>query len=64
LPIIIAGNAGSYLKQGAYVNAGNVGNNRLFNTLLNAVGCTNNGAPYDGFGGSGLAGGQIASMLG
>lgn len=64
LPIIIAGSAGGYLKQGAYVSAGsNVGNNRLFNTLLNAVGCTNNGAPYDGFGGSGLTGGQISAML-
>jgi hypothetical protein len=63
LPIIIAGSPGGYLKQGAYVNGGNVGNNRLFNTLLNAVGCTNNGAPYDGFGGTGLTGGQISSML-
>jgi hypothetical protein len=63
LPIIIAGNAGGYLRQGAYVNAGNVGNNKLFNTLLNAVGCTSNGAPYDGFGGSGLSGGQINAML-
>jgi hypothetical protein len=63
LPIIIAGSAGGYLKQGAFVNAGNVGNNKLFNTLLNAVGCTNNGAPYDGFGGSDLSGGQIDAML-
>jgi hypothetical protein len=60
LPIIIAGSPGGYLKQGAYVNGGNVGNNKLFNTLLNAVGCSNNGAPYDGFAG---ASGQITSML-
>jgi hypothetical protein len=59
LPIIIAGSPGGYLKQGAYVNGGNVGNNKLFNTLANAVGCTNNGAPYDGFAG---ASGEITSM--
>lgn len=63
LPIIIAGSPGGYLKQGAYVNAGSVGNNKLYNTLANAVGCTNNGAAYDGFGGTGIAGGQITSML-
>jgi len=63
LPIIIAGSAGGYLKQGEYVNAGNVGNNKLHNTLLTAVGCTNNGAPYENFGGSGLDGGQIDAMI-
>lgn len=60
LPIIIAGSPGGFLKQGAYVNGGNVGNNRLFNTLANAVGCTSNGGPFDGFAG---ANGQISSML-
>ena len=61
LPIIIAGSPGGYLKQGAYVNgAGN--NNKLFNTLANAVGCTSNGAPYDGFGGSGIAQGEISAI--
>lgn len=63
LPIIIAGSAGGYLKQGQYINAGNVGNNQLHNTLLTAVGCTDNGAPYETFGGSELKGGQISSLI-
>jgi hypothetical protein len=62
VPIIIAGSPGGYLKQGAYVSAGNVGNNRLFNTLANAVGCKTNGGAFDGFGGSELADGEIAAM--
>ncbi|HKO52597.1 MAG TPA: DUF1552 domain-containing protein [Polyangiaceae bacterium] len=37
VPTIIAGNAGGYLKQGAYVDAGGVTNNRLFNTLIAAA---------------------------
>jgi hypothetical protein len=37
VPTIIAGNAGGYLKQGAYVDAGSVTNNRLFNTLIAAA---------------------------
>lgn len=57
LPIIIAGSAGGYLKQGQYVNAGNVGNNKLYNTLANAM-----GVPIENFGGSELQGGQIAAL--
>lgn len=38
LPIIIAGNAGGYLKQGQYVDAGNTNNGRLLNTLIAATG--------------------------
>ena len=37
VPHIIWGNGGGYLKQGQYVDAGNVGNNRLFNTLITAA---------------------------
>ncbi|HEY3252978.1 MAG TPA: DUF1552 domain-containing protein, partial [Polyangiaceae bacterium] len=37
VPTIIAGNAGGYLKQGAYVDAGGVTNNRLLNTLIDAA---------------------------
>jgi len=37
VPTIIAGNAGGYLKQGAFIDAGNVTNNRLFNTLIAAA---------------------------
>lgn len=62
LPIIIAGSAGGYLKQGQYVNAGNVNNNKLYNTLASAMGCTNNGGPLENFGGSDLQGGQIAAL--
>jgi hypothetical protein len=57
LPIIIAGSAGGYLKQGQYVNAGNVGNNKLYITLANAM-----GVPLENFGGSDLQGGQIAAL--
>ncbi|MDF3070005.1 MAG: hypothetical protein K0R38_5606 [Polyangiaceae bacterium] len=38
LPIIIAGNAGGYLKTGQYINAGGAGNNKLLNTLITAAG--------------------------
>jgi hypothetical protein len=37
VPVIIAGNGGGYLKQGAYVDAGNVANNRLLNTMAAAA---------------------------
>jgi hypothetical protein len=58
LPIIIAGSAGGYLKQGQFVNAGNVGNNKLYNTLATAV-----GVPTENFGGSGLSGGTISALI-
>ena len=79
LPILIAGGAGGYLKQGAAVNVesatknidnggsdnscangGSIGNtgstggnvpiNKLYVTLMNAVGCTDNGAKVTKFG--------------
>jgi hypothetical protein len=79
LPILIAGSAGGYLKQGAAVNVenpsknidngnsdgscqngGNIGNtgsvggnvpiNKLYVTLMNAVGCTDNGGKVTQFG--------------
>jgi hypothetical protein len=79
LPIVIAGSAGGYLKQGVAVNVdggnlgtgnseascsegntdvgfntgsngGNVPLNKLYVTLLNAVGATNDGAPITEFG--------------
>jgi hypothetical protein len=37
VPHIIAGTGGGYLKTGAYVDAGNVTNNKLFNTLIHAA---------------------------
>lgn len=41
LPIIIAGSAGGYLKQGQYVDAGNANNGRLLHTLATAMGLEN-----------------------
>ncbi|WP_437314011.1 DUF1552 domain-containing protein [Sorangium sp. So ce385] len=37
VPTIIAGSGGGYLKQGQYIDAGNVTNNRLFNGLIAAA---------------------------
>ena len=37
VPHIIWGNAAGYLKQGQHVDAGDVGNNRLLNTLISAA---------------------------
>jgi hypothetical protein len=37
VPHIIAGSGGGYLKSGAYVDAGGVTNNKLFNALINAA---------------------------
>ena len=37
VPHIIWGNGGGYLKQGQYIDAGNVTNNKLFNTLITAA---------------------------
>ena len=37
VPHIIAGTGGGYLKTGAYVDAGNVTNNKLFNSLIHAA---------------------------
>lgn len=78
LPIVIAGGAGGYLKQGVSVNVegrelgtgnseascsedsnvgfntasrgGEVPLNKLYVTLLNALGATDNGAPFETFG--------------
>jgi Protein of unknown function (DUF1552) len=56
LPIIIAGNAGGYLKTGQYINANGAGNNKLLNTLITAA-----GVPTQNFG-QGTAG-LIDAML-
>ena len=63
LPIIIAGGAGGFLRQGQYVDAGGVGNNRLLNTLITANGVRRNGAPVVDFGEPGLPGGMIDALL-
>jgi hypothetical protein len=63
VPQVIAGSGGGYLRQGQYVDAGNVTHNKLFNTILNAVGCTkDDGTPVDDFGDSSLEAGEIVAM--
>jgi hypothetical protein len=64
IPWVLAGSAGGYLKQGQYIDAGRVTHNRLFNTLLNAVGVRNaDGSLVEDFGDPSLDGGQISGML-
>lgn len=55
LPVIIAGNAGGYLKTGQYIDAKGATNNKLLNTLISA-----NGVPTENFGQG--AGGQLDAM--
>jgi hypothetical protein len=63
LPVIVAGKAGGFLKTGQCIDAGNVNNNRLLNTLISANGVRRNGGPIDNFGDPSLAGGLIEAML-
>jgi hypothetical protein len=63
LPIIIAGSAGGFLKQGQYIDAGRTTNNKLFNTLITAAVRSDGGANVENFGGSDLQGGLITGML-
>ncbi|HKP56702.1 MAG TPA: DUF1552 domain-containing protein [Polyangiales bacterium] len=63
IPWVLAGSAGGFLKQGQYIDAGNVTHNKLFNTLLTAVGVRKaDGSPVDDFGDPSLAKGLIESM--
>lgn len=61
IPNIIWGNGRRYLKQGAYVNAGNVTNNQLLNALISAA-IQDTGQTMESFG-SGTAG-QLAAVRG
>ena len=64
VPWVLAGSAGGFLKQGQYVDAGGVTHNKLFNTLLTAVGVRKaDGSPVDDFGDPGLAKGLISAMM-
>lgn len=63
LPVIIAGSAGGFLRQGQYLDAGGVGNNRLLNTLITANGVRRNGGPVTDFGEPGLDGGLIDGLV-
>jgi hypothetical protein len=58
VPTILWGNAGGYLKQGQYVDAGNTTNNKLLNTLISAA-TQDTGSAVENFGdGSG----QLAAI--
>lgn len=64
VPYVIAGSLGGYLKQGQYIDAGKVFNNKLFNTLGTGMGCKNGaGGPLDDFGDSSLAKGLISQII-
>jgi hypothetical protein len=64
LPYAIVGSLGGYLKQGEYIDAGNVKNNKIWNTIGAGVGCKNGaGAALDDFGDPSLAKGLIPQML-
>jgi hypothetical protein len=58
VPHIIWGNGGGHLKQGQYVDAGNVNNNRLLTTLVSAN-VRDTGMAVENFGG---ASGQLAAI--
>jgi hypothetical protein len=61
VPHIIAGNGGGYLKQGAFVDAGNVTNNLLFNALINAA--VRDKTPWTGNFGAGNGEGELGEVL-
>jgi hypothetical protein len=61
VPHIIAGSGGGYLKQGAYVDAGNATNNKLFNALINAA--VRDKAPWTGNFGQGKGEGELTEVL-
>lgn len=61
VPHIIAGNGGGYLKQGAYVDAGNATNNKLFNALINAA--VRDQAPWTGNFGEGSGEGELSEIV-
>lgn len=61
VPVIVWGNAGGYLKQAQYVDAGGAGNNKLLNTLISAAIQDTGGAVEDFGEGSG---GQLDAIRG
>jgi hypothetical protein len=63
LPVIVAGKAGGFLKSGQYIDAGDVANNRLLNTLISANGVRRDGAPVEDFGDPSLSGGMISGLI-
>lgn len=64
VPHILAGGCNGYLKTGQYIDAGKVNNNKMWNTVGAAVGCTKDGkTPMDDFGDPSLEPGFISGML-
>ena len=61
VPHIIWGNGGGFLKTGQYIDAGNVTNNKLHNTLITAAIRDKSTATVDF--GKGTGNGMIAGML-
>jgi len=64
LPHVIAGSGGGFLKQGVYVDAGDVTNNKFLSTLINAAGVRNpDGSYVDDFGDPELEPGVVPEMI-
>ncbi len=63
VPQILAGGAGGALKTGQYLDAGNVTHNKLFNTIISAVGIRNDDDTPVEFGDPSLEPGMIDAML-
>lgn len=64
IPWVCAGSCGGFLKTGQYINAGGVTHNKFHNTILSAVGLTNEQGEYvDDFGDPGLEPGVIDAMI-
>lgn len=63
VPWILAGSCGGRLRTGNFHDLGGVPINRVLTTILNAVGCTDGGAPIERFGDDGLTQGPIDELL-
>ena len=64
VPYICVGSCNDYLRTGQYIDGNGRHNNKLFNTIASAVGCTkDDGSPIDDFGDVSLEGGFIDEML-
>jgi hypothetical protein len=64
VPYILAGGAKGKLTTGQYLDVGSQTNNKLFNVIGTALGCTKSGGqPLDNFGDSSLEPGYISGLL-
>jgi hypothetical protein len=61
LPVIIAGSAGGYLKQGQFIDGVASNNGKLLTTLITAAGGRSNGAAYTSFANAGAVLSQIVA---